>query len=859
MRLPMITRTGQRRARGPGGPGRVPRYVMLVSFAVAGILALIATERVTTGSDATETVGPTDRRSAGRAGLAVRSSSRRSRTAESGRGTSRVGSRKMQPEVSRHRVKPLESCLVLPGVLLMASAIVGGAVGGYGLDLPAIQGASRVVGLFALGAMLAILGTASRWGPFARDLLRKPPPPRLAPPGTARPPDPIDHFVGRTAELDQLHQLLCSAPNHRLAISGLGGIGKTQLAVQYLHHHPADYPTGIFWLRGDDATVLTGELANLTTVLQLPEQLERRQALQIQAVMRWLQEQHGWLLVIDGLEESARQALEGHLPRGLKGHLLATSRHQIWGGRLPALEPLSPDLASILLLQRSGQADTSAARQVADRLGCLPLALEQASAYLLQTGETLQGYLRLLEEDPAHILAGGHLESGVEPVATTWELNFRQVENTSPAAADLLRLCGFLAPDDIPFSLLAAGALALPRGSRLRAALARGVRRNEAVSVLLDYSLVKRQGEYLSAPRLVQDVLRLSLTPDQARRWAAIAIQSLNITFPHGWELTNWASCRPLVPHALAAAQFAIDLDVEPRATARLLDAAASYLRATGQLAAARPLHERDLAIRERVLGADHPDTATSLTNLGLLLRAQGDLEAARPLLERALAIRERVLGPNHADTAASLSSLGVLLYDQRDLDAARPVLSHALAIQQRVLRPDHPAVAQTLSSLGMLLRAQEDLAGARPLLERALDIRERALGPQHPSTATSLNNLGLLLHDQGDLGSARRCFTRALEISERVLEPEHPVTAASLNNLATLHLLQGDPAAARPLLERAIAIRQRVLGTDHPDTVDSRESLARASRPGIVMGGAATSLHGRPRPPAARPAKVRR
>ena len=284
----------------------------------------------------------------------------------------------------------------------------------------------------------------------------------------------------------------------------------------------------------------------------------------------------------------------------------------------------------------------------------------------------------------------------------------------------------------------------------------------------------------------------------------------------------------------------------------------------------ARPLFERALAIREKALGPEHPDTATSLNNLALLLQAQGDLAGARPLFERALAIcekalgpehpahrdepqqprrpasgpgrprgraaavssarwrsREKALGPEHPDTATSLNDLAALLQAQGDLAGARPLYERALAIREKALGPEHPDTATSLNNLALLLQAQGDLAGARPLYERALAICEKALGPEHPETATSLNNLAVLLQAQGDLAGARPLFERALAIREKALGPEHPETATSLNNLAMLLQAQGDSRAARPLLERALAIGEKTLGPDHSDVATGISNLA--------------------------------
>ena len=275
-----------------------------------------------------------------------------------------------------------------------------------------------------------------------------------------------------------------------------------------------------------------------------------------------------------------------------------------------------------------------------------------------------------------------------------------------------------------------------------------------------------------------------------------------------------------------------------------LLDRLGSYRQgALGAYASARPLFERALAIREKALGPDHPDTAASLNNLAVLLQAQGDLAAARPLYERALAICEKALGPDHPDTATSLNNLAAASGPGRSRRGAATVRARA-GDPREGARPDHPDTAMSLNNLAGLLQAQGDLAAARPLFERALAICEKALGPDHPDTATSLNNLAELLRAASRAISRRGAAAsheRALAILyEKALGPDHPDTATSLNNLASLLQAQGDLAAARPLFERALAIREKALGPDHPDTATSLNNLASAPGAGRSRRGAA-------------------
>jgi hypothetical protein len=332
---------------------------------------------------------------------------------------------------------PLEAVLIPIGVLCVIAAFVGGGLQGAGYTLPLISAWPREVGLGVLGSLLLLIGLQSRWPPPALAWWRRRRAPPPVPVGAALPPAPSDHFVGRLQELEEVHRLLTSSASHRLLVSGLGGIGKTQLAVQYLHAHLGDYPEGRFWLRGQDPALLAGDLVAMASVLELPEldPLERDQEKVIWAVMAWLQANQGWLLVVDNLSPEADEALQRWLPSGLRGHLLATSRQPLWGQDLPPLQPLLPAEAKELLLSRSRSSDAELAERVAERLGRLPLALEQAAAYLEQTGEGLAGYLQLLEEDPREMLAQGRLAGELEPVARTWSSSFRQVQRRSRSAS----------------------------------------------------------------------------------------------------------------------------------------------------------------------------------------------------------------------------------------------------------------------------------------------------------------------------------------------------------------------------------------------------------------------------------------
>jgi predicted ATP-binding protein involved in virulence/Flp pilus assembly protein TadD len=243
--------------------------------------------------------------------------------------------------------------------------------------------------------------------------------------------------------------------------------------------------------------------------------------------------------------------------------------------------------------------------------------------------------------------------------------------------------------------------------------------------------------------------------------------------------------------------------------------------------AEAEPLFQRGLAIREKALGNEHPDVAQSLNNLAVLYQAQGNYTAAEPLFQRSLAIRESTLEKEHPDVASSLNNLAMLYEAQGNYAATEPLLQRSLVIREKTLGKEHPDVAQSLNNLAMLYKAQGNYAEAKPLLQRNLVIRESTLGKEHPDVAVSLNNLAGIYQAQGNYAAAEPLYQRSLVILEKTLGKEHLDVAMTLNNLAMLYQDQGNYAATEPLLQRSLLIREATLGKEHPKVAQSLNNLA--------------------------------
>jgi hypothetical protein len=357
----------------------------------------------------------------------------------------------------------------------------------------------------------------------------------------------------------------------------------------------------------------------------------------------------------------------------LHGQVLVTSRDASWEqyAGLAELEIFAPDEAVAFLLGRSGSSDQTTATEIAELLGWLPLALEQAGAYVRETRLSLGDYLGRLRGYPALTVARGRPRDRdpSHTVATTWQVSLERVRPTAGAAV-LLEVCGFLGPEEIPRKLLAQQLD--PPAAELDLLAQDPFALDAAVAALRRFGLVKADERLLTVHRLLQQVVRDSLDSASKAARVGVAVRLLERELPFGGRPDPglWPVCAALLPHALAAGEHAAQLGVEPLATARLLERVAYYLHGRARYGDARRLHERALAIRDARLGADHPDTAQSLHHLAVLVRDQGDLAGARRLHERALAIREVCLGSDHSDTATSRRNLAAVV-----AEAARPTV----------------------------------------------------------------------------------------------------------------------------------------------------------------------------------------
>src|SRR5664279_5557822 len=401
------------------------------------------------------------------------------------------------------------------------------------------------------------------------------------------------NFSGCDGLLERIHGDLQAAAAAAAvpteAVHGLGGIGKTELAAEYAHRFGSDYDI-TWWIPAEQPTAASAALAELAGELGVPEQEDRAQMLA--QLFKLLRTRDRWLLVYDNAERPDQ--LTGLLPRDGGGHVLVTSRWQAWGRQATPLRlgVLARPESVAFLHHRVGADDPAGFDAVADLLGGLPLALEEAAAYLEEAQVGVGDYLRLLQHRSRDLFAlhgpATDQDADRRRVGTVWSLSLDRVRRAEPAAEALLNLCAFLAPD-LPRDLPTEAPEVLPAG--LSAAVADPLVYNRILTVIGRYSLATLTPSTAGLHRLVQAVIQARLDQATERAWAETAVNPVRARFPNdSWETTNWAACERLLPQALAVAAQAERLAAAGEAAGWLLDRASRYLRGRGQYRQAKPL-----------------------------------------------------------------------------------------------------------------------------------------------------------------------------------------------------------------------------------------------------------------------------
>jgi tetratricopeptide (TPR) repeat protein len=645
-------------------------------------------------------------------------------------------------------------------------------------------------------------------------------------------------FTERANELSDFGAALEKTGSY--ALTGLGGVGKTQTAAEYAHRYRDNYQS-VIWLRAEKEDTLFADLTALAHSLQLPQADAKEQQLAVESAHRWLDDNDNWLLVLDNVNDLKTVQTLTRKARPKRHHVIVTQKAQATGAIASSrLREMETDQGALLLLRRAKlitpeqqlpdakPADVDVARKICREVDGLPLALAQAGAYIERTSRGLPRYLEMLTKGFAKVMSepGGE-DIRHEPVVATFSLSLQELENGHPASAELLKAVAFLSPDKIPEEIFTKGSDSFTPA--LKTASADEFEWDKAITAALDFALLERNSsdETLTVHRAVQQVTKLRMSDEERAHWAARVVNAVASALPQA-EFENWGAYERLLPQAQVCAGLTGEYKLSTVGSALLLNQTGYYLYQRARYALAELLYRSSLTIAEEAFGSDSGEVAIRLNNLALLLQDTNRLAEAEPLMRRALSIDEKSYGPDHPTVALRLNNLAQLLQDTNRLAEAEPLMRRALSIDEKSYGPDDPNVARDLNNLALLLQDTNRLAEAESLLRRGLSIDEKSYGPNHPNLAIRLNNLAQLLQATNRLAEAEPLMRRALAIDEQSYGLDHPTVAIRLNNLAYLLKATNRLDEVEPLYRRSLKIDENSYGPNHPNVARDLNNLAR-------------------------------
>lgn len=661
-------------------------------------------------------------------------------------------------------------------------------------------------------------------------------------------PEHNPYFTGREQMLHQIHRHLTQtssvapvAPAQPLALSGLAGMGKTQVALAYAYRFRAHYHD-IFWVQAETRETMIASYLVFAEQLRLPEREQQAPRQVIEAVTRWFRNHKGWLLILDNVEDM--NLLHLCLPVPRQGTILLTTRQAVMApfAHTLTLDVMTEAEGMLLLLRRAGMVaheepldrvtadQQEEARVIVRAVGGLPLALDQAGTYLAETHCCLADYLALFQRQAALLLdRRGQAVDHVQSVSSTFSLCFEQVEQASPTAAALLRLCLFLVPDAIPEEmLLGAGS---SDDSLLPPLPDDPVRFDDALVLLHRYSLLQRNPESktLTIHRLVQMVLRERIDAHEQRLWAEQAVLVINSSFPTiGGQGHLWSSTPRCFSHAQACVALIEAWHIRSLEAARLLTQLGAYLVERGDYEQAFLLLKKALEMRMTLLGSQHPDVVETLNDLAIIAHYQHHDDQAETLHRQALAILTTIYGPEHPDVAQCLQNIATVCHYQGKYTETEALFQQALHMRKMLHGAAHHEVATCCNDFARLVGFQGNYGEAECLYQQALAIYEHPSIPKNEvlNHARTLVNLASLILEQGRVEQAESLCTQGLTLFEEALGTDHADTALAMNMLGQVLLAQGNVEQAQSAFERVLCIWERELAPQHPRLVQTRAYL---------------------------------
>lgn len=645
-----------------------------------------------------------------------------------------------------------------------------------------------------------------------------------------------NNFTGRTDLLDQIYDALRQHTPSALVpqpLHGLGGIGKSQVAVEFAYRNQFDYEL-LWWIQADDEQSIRRSLTSLARRLRLAESEDVQEIVDgVLDALRIGKPHPNWLLIYDNAPEPS--VVQRYLPSG-PGHVLVTSRSRSWSGLPNSIEVdvFTPEESVALLRGRWPDLTEERALTLAEELGHLPLALEQAVAVHEQTGMPLDDYLRALNNSPRLILDEGTPANYPRTVAAALGLAYDSIKTASPAAAYLLELCSFLSSHPIAIPLLARGRSALPVTELRDDILLR-----RAVRDLGRYALVQLDSgrDFIRVHSLIRAVLRDSIpTEDRVavQQTAHAVLAAANPGTPD--EPETWTQHGQIAPHVVPAG---LTLSLEHDVRRVVLDQI-RYHFAIGDYTTSCALGEATVASWRASCGADDELTLVAARHLAVSMRMRGKYQDARALNEDTLARMNSSLGTDHEHSLATASSFAMDLRLAGDFRRALELDHENLAQHRDVLGERDPATLRALNNLAVDFRILGDFRRALELDEENIELKRDIYGDDHPATLVSYSNLMRDLYGLGQFQRGLALAREKLPVYEQRVPANHGYLLLAKRNMAILLRRAGHHAEALQYAKELYETCRRTFGAHHEHTSSAMVTLSNALR---VTGDTATAL----------------
>ena len=626
-------------------------------------------------------------------------------------------------------------------------------------------------------------------------------------------------FTGRAATMERLRDKLAGGGVTVVvaqALYGLGGVGKTQLALEYAHRFMADYDL-VWWVpseRSDEITLALAELARKMS-LKVSDNVAEAAEAALEELRR--DTTPHWLLIFDNADDPKQ--LEPYLPTG-SGHVIITSRYQGWAHSAEPLEVdvFTRDESVAHLLRHVPDLNVADAKKVADALGHLPLAVEQASAWLEQTGMTAQAYVAELTTQATQILALSQPADYQTPVVATWNLSFERLKERSPAAVRLLQLLAFFSPGPIAMDLFYCdelNAALLPFDETLNEQLVFP----RVIREISRFALVKvdQASNSLQIHRLVQAVIRSQMTDDERRDAQHEVHKILAANRPRQGETddpSNWSTYEIIWPH-LGPSQAE---ECDDSRTRQLLIDWVRYQWKHGEFEAGLNLARRLENVWTHQRGADHPQTLNLQFQVANVLRSQGRFNEALDLDTYVLERQKAVLGDDHLLTLMTANSLGADLKAVGEFQAALETDKVTYTSFKQEYGEDFPRTLVAAHNLACSLRLMGDYRGARRLDQDTLDRRRVVLPADHPYTLQTAADLAEDMRAEGVFRDSVELLRHTWEKYRAVLGDDMIDTLRAATSLAVSLRKAGEQSEALNLAQDTYERYRRRYGSDSPD-----------------------------------------